>query len=55
MNPDESLSSVDIIDQLIDLDRASSLWSIRHARDKVAIATQASYEGYFAEQLSDLN
>jgi uncharacterized peroxidase-related enzyme len=55
MNPDESLSSVDIIDQLIDLDRASPLWSIRHARDKVAIATQASYEGYFAEQLSDLN
>jgi uncharacterized peroxidase-related enzyme len=55
MNQDESLSSVDIIDQLIDLDRASPLWSIRHARDKVAIATQASYEGYFAEQLSDLN
>jgi uncharacterized peroxidase-related enzyme len=55
MKPDESPVTVDVIDQLMRLDNQSPLWSLRHARDKVATATQSSYECYFAENLSELN
>jgi uncharacterized peroxidase-related enzyme len=47
--------TVDIIDQLLGLEQTSEIWAIRHAREKVVAATQASYEGYFARNLSQLS
>jgi uncharacterized peroxidase-related enzyme len=46
---------VDIIDQLLGIEQNSEIWAIRHAREKVVAATQASYEGYFAKNLSQLS
>jgi uncharacterized peroxidase-related enzyme len=45
----------DVIDQLLGLQQGMPLWEFRHARDKVVAATQLSYEGYFANNLSQLN
>jgi uncharacterized peroxidase-related enzyme len=47
--------TVDVIDQLLALTQASPLLAVRHARDKVVAATQSSYEGYFAPQLSQFS
>jgi uncharacterized peroxidase-related enzyme len=51
----ETRMTIDVIDQLLDITQGSALWDIRHARDKVVAATQSSYEGYFAQHLSQLN
>jgi uncharacterized peroxidase-related enzyme len=51
----ETRMTSDVIDQLLDITQGSSLWEIRHARDKVVAATQSSYGGYFAQNLSQLN
>jgi uncharacterized peroxidase-related enzyme len=48
-------STVDIIDQLLNIEQSSEIWTIRHAREKVVGATQASYDGYFATTLSQLS
>jgi uncharacterized peroxidase-related enzyme len=45
----------DVIDQLLGINHGSSLWEVRHARDKVVAATQSSYEGFFAPNLSQLS
>jgi uncharacterized peroxidase-related enzyme len=45
----------DVIDQLLNISEGSSLWDVRHARDKVVAATQSSFEGYFAPNLSQLS
>ncbi len=48
-------SIMDIIDQLLGIEQNSEIWAIRHAREKVVAATQASYDGYFAQNLSQLS
>jgi uncharacterized peroxidase-related enzyme len=55
MTDNTQASTVDIIDQLLDIEQSSEIWAIRHAREKVVTATQASYEGYFATNLSQLS
>jgi uncharacterized peroxidase-related enzyme len=55
MTDNTQAPNVDIIDQLLGIEQHSEIWTIRHAREKVAAATQASYEGYFASSLSQLN
>jgi uncharacterized peroxidase-related enzyme len=45
----------DVIDQLLGINQGSSLGEVRHARDKVFAATQSSYEGFFAPNLSQLS
>jgi uncharacterized peroxidase-related enzyme len=55
MTDNTQASNVDIIDQLLGIEQHSEIWTIRHAREKVAAATQASYDGYFANSLSQLN
>jgi uncharacterized peroxidase-related enzyme len=45
----------DAIDALLGLTASTPLYGIRHARDKVVAATQASYAGYFAPELSQFN
>jgi uncharacterized peroxidase-related enzyme len=45
----------DVIDQLLSINLGSSLWEVRHARDKVVAATQSSFESYFAPNLSQLS
>jgi uncharacterized peroxidase-related enzyme len=50
-----SPASADVIDQLLGIAQGTSLWEIRHARDKVVAATQSSYESYFAQNLSQLS
>jgi uncharacterized peroxidase-related enzyme len=45
----------DVIDQLLGINHGASLWAVRHARDKVVAATQSSYEGFFAPNLSQLS
>jgi uncharacterized peroxidase-related enzyme len=55
MTDNTQASNVDIIDQLLGIEQHSDIWAIRHAREKVVAATQASYEGYFANSLSQLN
>jgi uncharacterized peroxidase-related enzyme len=51
----ETRMTIDVIDQLLDITQGSTLWDIRHARDKVVAATQSSYESYFAQNLSQLS
>jgi uncharacterized peroxidase-related enzyme len=55
MTTNMNLPSADVINQLLGITQGSSLWEIRQARDKVVAATQSSYEGYFAQNLSQLN
>jgi uncharacterized peroxidase-related enzyme len=55
MTDNTPASTVDIIDQLLDIEQTSEIWAIRHAREKVVAASQASYEGYFAKSLSQLS
>jgi len=46
--------SVDIVDQLAGLSVDSSLHSLRHQREKVALATQGSYDTLFDPELPDI-
>jgi uncharacterized peroxidase-related enzyme len=55
MSENEHPYTSDVIDTLLGLEKDSPLWEVRHVREKVVAATQASYEGYFAENLSQLN
>jgi uncharacterized peroxidase-related enzyme len=48
----EARMTTDVIDQLLALTPGDALHTVRHARDKVVAATQASYAGYFAPELS---
>jgi CMD domain protein len=47
--------ALDLVDQLANLTQASPTHLTRHRRDKVAAATQASYEGLFDAQLPGLS
>jgi uncharacterized peroxidase-related enzyme len=55
MTDNTPASTVDIIDQLLGIEQTSEMWAVRHAREKVVAATQASYEGFFAKNLSQLS
>jgi len=50
----DGIDSVDIVDQLAGLTAGSSLHSLRHQREKVALATQGSYDTLFDPALADI-
>ncbi|UHL62965.1 CMD domain protein [Paralcaligenes sp. KSB-10] len=52
---DESPASADLIDQVVGLAEGDALHATRHARAKVAVATQKSYELFFSPDLGGLS
>lgn len=44
----------DVVDQLAGLPADSSLHALRHQREKVAVATQGSYDSLFDPELADI-
>lgn len=49
----EQLSSPDMLDQLLDIQPGTPLHAVRHARDKVASATQGSQDLFFDPALEN--
>ncbi|MFY1662964.1 CMD domain-containing protein [Pseudomonas sp. Pseu.R1] len=43
--------TADVLDSLLDIQPGSALHGVRHARDKVALATQGSHNLFFAQDL----
>lgn len=50
----ETNTTPDLIDQLAGLKSGDALFNLRHQREKVAVATQGSYDSLFDPDLKDL-
>lgn len=48
-------AGADVIDRVVGLQPGTALYATRHARDKVAVATQKSYELFFGPELGGLS
>ncbi|OWT64113.1 CMD domain-containing protein [Candidimonas nitroreducens] len=51
---EQAQAGADVIDHIVGLRPGMALYATRHARDKVAVATQKSYELFFGPQLGGL-
>lgn len=52
---EESSAGADLVDRIVGLKQGDALYATRHARDKVAVATQKSHDLFFAPELGGLS
>lgn len=55
MTTEQSQAGADVIDRIVGLQPGAALFATRHARSKVAVATQKSYELFFGPDLGGLS